>query len=291
MRQFSLDENLSESTFTHTMLLDGTVDDDRVPAASGEIHWAWADEPGAELQLLGETTNDTSLRVPFENPDRRPIRLVVVGKTKVGNRSVQDIRKARQTIFYPPDTPLIAAIAFDGGTDEVTLDIAGNGGEGDIYVHRKIDSGDFAIIDTVDFDETEYVDAPAIDGTYYYKLTQANVNGESNTASVVVDVDTAPAGSPPSDLSATFDDLTYEVDLTWTNNGGTGDNIIERKSNLFGGTGYFSVGSVGSGTDTFTDNAPTGIPYNVTYTYRIRNESVSGYSNEFDVYVPGGGEF
>lgn len=289
MREFSLDENLSEPTFTYTLLLDGTVDDDRVTAVSGELDWAWADEPGADKQPLGETAINTHLRVPFENPDRRPIRIGVVGKTKRGNRSVNDIRKARQTVFYPPDVPVISAIDFDAGTDDVTLDFVGNGSEGDIYVHRKIDSGDFAIIDTVAFDEIVYIDSPAIDGTYYYKLTQENVNGESNTVSVVVDVDTAPAGSPPDSLNAVLV-VANTVDLDWSNNGGTGNNVVERRSTAFGGESFAAVATESSGATTSSDIVPV-MPYNIIYIYRVRNESVSGYSNEVDVYVPSGGEF
>jgi hypothetical protein len=284
MREFIFEDNLGESTFPLTMLFDATVDDTNAVAASEAIvEWAWADEPDMEPQFLGRQTVGFTLSVPFENPDRRPIRFFVNGATKDGNRTVNDIRKARQTTFYPPETPILVSAIFDSGTDDVTLTFAGNGGEDSIRILRSIDGGDFAHIATVDFDETTYVDSPVLDGDYTYKLTQVNVKGTSNSIEVAVNVGVPAAGSPPSALSTTYDDV-GGVTLNWTNNGGTGDNIIERKENIDGT--YAPVATEISSATSSADVVPYFIAYNVLYFYRVYNESVAGYSNEATVYVP-----
>ncbi len=284
MREFIFEDNLGESTFPLTMLFDATVDDNTaVEASEAEVYWAWADEPDMEPQYLGRQTLGYTLSVPFENPDLRPIRLIINGATKAGNRTVNNIKQARQTTFYPPQTPVLVSATFDSGTDDVTLTFAGNGGPDSIRVLRSIDGGEFAHIATVDFDETTYVDSPVLDGDYTYKLTQVNVKGSSNSIEVAVNVGVPAAGSPPSALSTTYDDL-GGVGLTWTNNGGTGDNIIERKEN-FGGT-YAPVATEASSATASADTVPYFLAYNVQYYYRVYNESVAGYSNEATVYVP-----
>jgi hypothetical protein len=81
-------------------------------------------------------------------------------------------------------------------------------------------------------------------------------------------------GMPPSNL--TGNEFTAgEAELSWTNNGGTGDNKIERKKGASGT--YVVIASVSSSTDTYSASpvAIAGIYY-----FRIYNDDVSGYSNE-----------
>ncbi len=112
-------------------------------------------------------------------------------------------------------------------------------------------------------------------------IQQDGIAGFSNELSVVVSGLASDVGSPPSGLTAVFDDVDT-VTLDWTNNSGTGSNIIERA--LYGGS-FEYVDSVSDSTITYDD---TVVPdnFNRTYVYRISNESVAGYFNEAIVYVP-----
>lgn len=79
-------------------------------------------------------------------------------------------------------------------------------------------------------------------------------------------------GLPPSGLSAS-ETTPGQADLVWTNNGGTGDNVIERKTGVLGA--YTMIDTVSSSTDTYTD----AVADPDLYYYRIRNEDIPGYSN------------
>lgn len=275
-----LRRQVAEPNLPLSMVLRGVPAGDTADSTVAEVSWRWEDEPDMKPQPLGKTAAGTELSVPFDLQGRS-IRLFVNSRTEKGDTAAALVPNQEQKVFAPPTIPTLVAAEFDTGTDQVTLTIANNGGGGDINILRQIGSGGFALIATVGPAATSYVDSPAIDGSYQYKLTQNGVTGESNTRTVEVDVGSAGVGSPPSDLSALYDDVNT-VTLTWTNNGGTGANVIERRMN---GGSWVTIGSVASGLATMEDMV---FPSNIGrfYEYRVRNESVEGYSNTADVYVP-----
>lgn len=183
----------------------------------------------------------------------------------------------------PPLIPILISAIFDSGDDEVTLTFTSNGSDGDIRILRRLGSAEFAEIAVVDFNAGTYIDAPEIDGDYTYRLIQDGVTGESNAITVEVDVSDAGTGTAPSGLTADFDDVDT-VTLSWVNNGGTGNNIIERRSSLAGT--FSQVGMESSSATSSTNIVPTGMPHGAFYIYRVRNVSAPGYSNEASVYVP-----
>lgn len=281
MPDLTLRQNLSEPTFSLNIALRGVVDTDTTPAIVSELYWRWEDEPDMKPQPLGKVTAGQELAVPFDLQGRQ-IRISSVALTEKGDQDVSNLKSAVSKLFTPTEVAVLADATFDSGTDEVTLTIDNNGGAGNINIFRQIDSEGFFLLTSVAPATTSYVDSPEIDGTYQYKLTQDLLTGESNTKTVAVDVDAAGAGSPPSALTANYDDGLETTDLDWTNNGGTGDNVIERKE---GFNPYTMIATVASSAITYTDSIERTSVSRSVY-YRVRNTSVAGYSNVEVIYVP-----
>jgi hypothetical protein len=78
----------------------------------------------------------------------------------------------------------------------------------------------------------------------------------------------------PDNLNATFDTGSGNATLTWDNNGGLGNNLIERKKDA---GGWAQVAVVAFNIDEWVD---TTITLNGDYLYRVKNANVGAYSNE-----------
>lgn len=276
-----LRRRISEPTFTFGLVLNGIAPAGETPSTVGQVYWRWEDEPDMAQEPLGRAVAGTSLRKPFDLKGR-DIRLFLNSQTSDGRQSVARITEAEQIVYSPSQVPALADLTFDGGTGEVTGTIAGNGATGTISILRQLDDDGFFEIQSVAFDETEFIDSPVIDGTYSYKLMQDGQSGDSNTRTVEVTGVSGETGSPPSDLSGIFDGFDT-INLAWTNHGGTGDNIVEEK---IGVSGTFAIADTVAFGATATSISVTRGSTNLTYYYRVRNESVSGYSNEDGVFVP-----
>lgn len=282
MTPFVIRPHLSEPTFTKSLALNGVTDDEETASTVGEVYYQFVDDPAMKPEYLGKVAAGHSLIVPIDLQNRQ-ILLSLVSKTADGLKSVANITEAEQLLFTPSTTPVLSALAFDGMTGEVEGTIDENQGTGTIRVLRQLGSDEFFEIDSFAAGTPTFIDIPDLDGTYSYKLIQDGQAGESNTRSVVVTGAGSPAGSPPTLLTATFNGAFDTVTVAWTNNGGTGNNIVEEK---IGSGGTFGVvDSVASGTATTDVGVVRGSTYQ-TYYYRVRNESVAGYSNEDSVTVP-----
>lgn len=100
------------------------------------------------------------------------------------------------------------------------------------------------------------------------------------TASAVV-------GMAPSDLAIdsetkVVDD--YQIDLSWTNHGGTGSVIIERRLAYSGP--FSTVATLSASATSHTDTVLAGSAPCPVY-YRVKNTSAPGYSNTVDTYWAG----
>lgn len=276
--------NRSQGSVPAAIHLNGVPYVDETETVSAEVYWRFEDDTNMEPQLLGEQNIGYSLVVPFDMKGRA-IRVFAKGKTEDGVFARQTIKEVSQVVFGQPEVATLVSLSFSsgGGTPKNVLTIANNNGDGQINIFRKIGSADFAKLTSVAPSTTTYNDNLSINGTYQYYLTQDGLEGQSVTLSIVVTGASAPAGSAPTNLAGTFDGFNT-VGMTWTNNSGTGSNLIERKINT-GGT-WAQIGSVISGSTSFddTDAAPGNV--NRTYFYRVRNASVSGYSNEIIIYIP-----
>lgn len=281
MPDLILRRRLAPGSVPHNIAMDGVPHATTTESVAAEIWWRFEDDPTMEPQLLGVQNAGHDLVVPF-NLEGREIRLFVVSKTSAGLQSAREVREAVQTTFAQPEPPTLANVEYVSDAT-VELTIANNGGTGDINIWRSFEGEDFGIIDSVAYSTTLYQDTDCgIDGDYSYYLTQDDVTGVSNTLTDTVSGEGSPAGSPPSGLDGTYDGVT-DCDLSWTNNSGTGLNYIERRLNPTGS--WVTIGSVSSGTNTYTDTTVAKRPFAQTYYYRVRNASVAGYSNELSVYI------
>lgn len=94
--------------------------------------------------------------------------------------------------------------------------------------------------------------------------------------------------APPSALQALWDDGNTEADLSWTRGGGSASQTVQRKLSTEPETSFANVTtSVGSGATTYSD---TGLSKSqagaVTYNYRVRDNTIVGWSNTASVVVP-----
>lgn len=277
-----LRQRLSEPTTPRHLALQGIPAGTETPSVMAEVFWRWDDEPDMEPQSLGKVTAGHELAVPFDLKGRA-IRLWPVALTAKGQRSASFVKDANYVVFAV-SAPALSNLAFS--SPDVTGDIDNNGGVGDISILRKLSTdANFSVIQVVPATTPNFTDTPPINGDYEYKLTQEGQEGESNTLSVTVSGAGSGAGTPPDGLSAfsTVGADDVQVDLSWTNHGGTGDNIVEAK---YGSSGSWNFStSVPSGTNSTTIFESRSY-YTYTVYYRVYNDAVTGYSNEDNVTVP-----
>jgi hypothetical protein len=279
MIEFVIDQNLSESTYAKNIALSGipvTVSEAALAVSThADIYWRWADEVTSQPHFLGKVAAGHVLSVPFPNPTGRSIQIFAVSKTAAGVPNVRVITEATSKIFTI-DLPQITSLTYVPPT--VTGEIQDNGGTGDIHILRSVDAITFTEIDVVAYTVTSFTDTPDAGATYYYKLTQDGFAGESSVISIFAYA--AGSDAPPTLTSATFS--TPNVNLVFARNGSqTGDIRILRK----GSTGdYSEIASVAYSATSYSD---TSITLNDTYTYKLSQDGVSGYSAEHSAVVSG----
>jgi hypothetical protein len=252
----------------------------RATTVSAEIYWRDPNDPTSNWQLLGEGKTGTTLQVPFD-PKGRTLEFSMIPKTAKGYRATNLIDDGVRTTFTV-GVPALTDLTFSA--PDVTGDIANNGGTGDISVLRKLSTDDaFSVIQTVSAATTSFTDTPPVNGDYEYKLTQAGLDGESNMLSVTVTGGGGGAGTPPDGLSGSYNSGTNSVDLSWTNHGGTGSEIVQAK---IGSSGTWNqIDILATGTSSYSDPEDGSFSIVVIY-YRVYNDAVTGYSNEVHVSIP-----
>jgi hypothetical protein len=229
------------------------------PAVSNDLYWRWEDEPDSEPQLLGSVVPGHTLRVPFDLQGKA-IRIFSISKSEKGNPATSLFSDSVQTTFIV-DAPALTDLLFSA--PDVTGTIETNTGTGDIHVLRKLSTDtEFSDIQTVAAGTPTFTDTPSINGDYMYKLTQEGLSGESNALSVTVTGGGGGAGTPPDGLSALFDGFDT-VNLSWTNHGGTGNNVIELKYGS--GGSWYTAGEVAFGANSYADTETKGFTTYVVY--------------------------
>lgn len=282
MIDLTLRQRLSEPTTPLHLAMQGIAAGIETTSVSAEIFWRWDDDPDMEPQSLGKVAAGHELAVPFDLKGRA-VRLWPVALTAKGQRSASFVKDANYVVFAV-SAPALSNVVFS--SPDVTGDIDNNGGVGDISILRKLSTDtNFSVIQTVSAATTTFTDTPTINGTYEYKLTQEGQDGESNTLSATVTGSGSGAGTPPDGLSAfsTVGADDVQVDLSWTDHGGSGDNIVEAKYGSSGSWNFSTSVPSGSNSTTIFESRSYS-----TYTvyYRVYNDAVSGYSNEDNVTVP-----
>ena len=133
-------------------------------------------------------------------------------------------------------------------------------------IYRSIDGINYSLIHT-NGNTTTYNDSPSNVGTYYYKVTAYNEQGESNPSNIVNETISISVPTAPTNLSGTVTGL--EVDLSWTGSiNQTGYHVYRSTDNI-----NFSIVNSPTGT-TYNDTTPSAN----TYYYKISAYNAYGES-------------
>lgn len=278
--QAVLRENYGEF-FTRNGVLNGIPVTDVTTSVNGEVHWRWEDEPDMIPLLLGTAKAGYALDVPFDTKGRQ-VRFFLRSQTENGQYDTNDLKQAVQTTFVVGGVALLSALTFSSGASHGT--VANNGGTGTIRVLRRTGTNAFVEVANFASTTTSFTDTPPVNGVYDYELMQDGQDGASNVKTITATGIGSPTGSPPDTLTASYDGIDTS-NLAWTNHGGTGSVNVERKDGS-GGT-FTTVASLSSSTTSYNDFVGPPDPHtNFIYYYRVNNDSVTGYSNEMEVFVP-----
>lgn len=187
--------------------------------------------------------------------------------------------------------PTFTSVAYDSGDEEVDLVFAKVGSAtGNIEVEYKLTtSGSWSTHGTTfahgATSGSIVIEEQAEAKTYDIRLKQVGIAGYSTIKQVTVDA--SGSGTPPSNLSANeteVDPGEWNVDLSWTAGSGSGNYTVERKT---GSGGSWSVLTSTNATTSYTNSSIFASPIAGTvYYYRVKQNDVSGYSNEAFAYIP-----
>lgn len=178
---------------------------------------------------------------------------------------------------------LTAQVTQIGKVDLAWLDNSTN--EDGFIIERKYGSFDFAVIDSVLYNVTSYVDSTVMDSTNYtYRVKAYNLlkqSDYSNTASVTTPLSTLAA--PSAFTAALSTNYLNHVELSWQDNSPNEDGfIIERR--VEGTKGVFTpIDSVGADVTAYVDSL---VADTTTYTYRVQAYNqflLSAYSDTASV--------
>jgi hypothetical protein len=280
--RFMLEDNLGTPAVSRNLALNGIdVDAPTTEVQQDRYYWRWADDPTMEPQFLAEGVAGQNVSAPFDTQGRSVV-FYRVSYDQKGQPTATHPRDGEQFVYVPPTAPQLASAVFS--TPHVNLTFVSSGGTGDIRILRRTGTNDFAQIATAAFTDTAYADSPSVNATYDYKLIQDGQVGESAIQSATVTGISAGAGSPPDTLAGTWDTVNT-VTLTWANHSGTGLNHIERRANSIGT--WEEIDTVAAGTATYDDTDAGRLAHPRTLYYRVRNDSVLGYSDQVGVLIAG----
>lgn len=279
MINWVLRKNTGTITVSRNIVLSSVAEPrDTVEAQKLAYHWKWADEPDMEPQLFGVGVAGQPVAAPFDTSQDRDVIFYQTGFAEKGMPNATHPHDGEQFVYTKPTPPVLADATFS--SPDVDLTFAAAGGTGTMRLLRRTGTDDFVEVANFDASTTTYSDTPPVNATYDYKLTQDGIDGDSNILSATV-TGSAPAGSPPDTLAASHDG-DHTSSLTWVNHGGTGTNRIERKRN----SGLWTeIGTALAAATSYSDTTANPGIHAATYTYRVRNDSVTGYSNESSVFV------
>lgn len=155
-------------------------------------------------------------------------------------------------------------------SSQITLSWTDNSStETGFKVARSLDGVDFSNIlyIGVTVDETSYVDATTSDEIEYsYSVTAYNANGDSSPANSPNSTPTLPA---PTNLSASAIS-TSQINLTWTDNATSEDNMIVESSS--DGVNFSILATLGADTTSYSN---AGLDPNTIYYYRVYVENAT----------------
>jgi hypothetical protein len=268
---------------------------------AGVIIVADLDDPSIEPYILGNVRISGQTTLPFNGIVGKSYRFYVARQQAGWDFHAANLELlSYQDLFIDDGSgdspPTFTSVAYDTPNSEVDLVFAKNGtATGNIEVEYKLTT-----VSTWTTHGTTFVHGASSGSiliteqptalTYDIRLKQVGVAGYSTIRQVTVDA--APGGgTPPSDLQAfeTFINSPpdeYDVQLDWTAGSGSGNYTIERK---MGSGGSWSVLTTSEVASPYTDFSLLAQSVGRTYYYRVKQNDVTGYSNEASVYIPRNG--
>lgn len=262
------------------------------------IFWQDLGNPDVEPQYLATVLAVGSTNVPFVGVEGKTYRFYVARQHRdwdfhAANKeqlSYQDLFIGEAGSSDSP--PTFSTVAYDSVNSEVDLTFAKNGAAtGNIEVEYKLTSSSswtthgttFAHGDTSG--SIVITEQPTAQ-TYDIRLKQVGVAGYSTVRQVTVEA--SGGGTPPTNLSG-FETFVigppdeYDVSLFWDAGSGSGNYTVERKSSS-GGT--WGVVDAAVALTNYTDTGIIATSTGRTYYYRVKQNDVTGYSNEASVFIP-----
>lgn len=277
-----------------------------VKSTRGELWMSFINQPSKAPFKIGDVVAGQVVQIPLVADE--PVRLYLISHDASGRRTTLGFSNAKTFDFQPNKELLIPVITQDGAAANAQINfIASNYTEKTKF--RKIRYADddefttnvveslqssnnaqgvmgagFSIIRTGDLTGTKDV---------FVEIAHSSNNIVFDRWSLAVAATFAASGgsggsgggttptseAPPSNLG--LSQSSGVVTLDWINNGGTGNNVIERKIN--GGSWAELPDEVAYNVATTTDT-PT-LPGTNIYTYRVKNRNVAGYTLEQSITV------
>lgn len=284
----------------------------KVPATQGELWMAFVNQPSKPPFKIGNVVAGQIVQIPLTSDE--PVRLYLISHDASGRRVTFGFSNAQTKIFAANKETKIPIITQDGAALNTTINfITSNYSEKTKF--RRIQYADDSAFTTnviesnqgtenaqglitPNFTITRTGDLTATKSVYVrIGHSSNNINFDRWSLPVLVTFansggtggssggTTPGSAAPPSNLA--LSQASGIVTLTWLNNGGTGNNVIERKI----GSGDWAElpAEVASGIATTTDTPTT--PGTNIYYYRVKNRSVTGYTltENISVTVASGG--
>jgi hypothetical protein len=277
-----------------------------VKSTRGELWMSFINQPSKAPFKIGDVVAGQVVQIPLVADE--PVRLYLISHDASGRRTTLGFSNAVTFDFQPNKELKIPVITQDGGAANAQINfIASNYTEKTKF--RKIRyaddedfttnvvyslqssenaqgimSANFSILRTGDLTATKDV---------FVQIAHSSNNIVFDRWSLAVPARFAASGgsggsgggtppvseAPPSGLGLT--QASGVVTLNWLNNGGTGNNVIERKIN--GGSWAELPDEVAYNVATTTDTPTT--PGTNIFTYRVKNRNVAGYTLEESITV------
>ena len=289
-----------------TLFLDDYIPQ-KLPATSGELWLSFVNQPSKPPFKIGNVVAGQVVQIPL--PADEPVRLYLISHDGLGNRITSGFANAKTFDFLPNKENLVPVITQNGAAGNSIINfIASNYSEKTRF--RKIQFADdinftqnlveniqgsvnsqgvmtpnFSITRTGDLTNSKAV---------YVRIAQSSNNIEFGNFSTPLQVTFAaqsgsggsgggtlpPPEAPPSNLN--LSEANGVVTLTWQNNSGSGDNVIERKIN--GDAWTELTPDLLPTATTFSETVPA-IAGTNTFSYRVKNRNVTGYSAEVSATI------
>lgn len=279
---------------------------EKVPAKSGELWMSFINQPSKAPFKIGNVIAGQVVHIPLNSDE--PVRLYLISHDAAGRRISSGFNNAKILDFAANKESLIPIITQDGTAENAVINFkASNYSEK--TKHRKIqyaDDIDFTtnVVETMQsFVNAQGIITPnfpinrtgdlSATKTVYVRIAHSSNNINFDKWSSPITATFANSGgsggsgggtppvsvAPPSGL--TLSETGGVVTQNWVNNGGDGNNVIERKIN----DGSWSelpdevAYNITTATDTIT------LPGTNIFNYRIKNRNVIGYSEEKSITV------